>query len=58
LRARKWTTAKALESGWIKEIVPARAKYVWFEGSPTYKKRMKKQLVHVPQPYPKRESHL
>lgn len=54
LRYRGLSSDEAVAAGWRKEVVPARGKYVWFEGTPKLKKKLRRLLVHPPQPYPKR----
>lgn len=54
LRYRNLTSTQAMAQGWTKKVVPARGKYVWFEGSAPFKRRMRRLLVHPPQPYPSR----
>lgn len=54
LRYWKLKPTEALRLGWKRETVSARGKYVWFEGSRSFKKQMQSLLVHAPVPYPKR----
>ncbi len=54
LRSRSLNTQSALAAGWRKEVVPARGKYVWFEGNSKTKKKLRAALVHPVVPYPKR----
>jgi hypothetical protein len=54
LRYHKLSTSQALELGWKKELVPARGKYVWFEGGRRFKKDIARKLKHPTLPYPKR----
>jgi hypothetical protein len=54
LRARGLGAKEALAAGWSKEKVPARGKYVWFEGDSRMKKVYRGLLVHPVVSYPKR----
>ena len=47
-----WSQLKSL--GWERRRAYDRSRYVWFEGSKTVKKRLKKLLKYEPLSYPKR----
>ncbi|MDJ0905393.1 MAG: hypothetical protein QNI96_05195 [Woeseiaceae bacterium] len=48
------TMEKMAPLGWSQEQEPDKARYVWFEGSKTDKKRLRRALRYPAQPYPKR----
>ena len=47
--------ADAERAGWTRRKQYDKGKYVWFEGSKTDKRKLRRALRYEPQPYPKRD---